>query len=54
MNEVQLWLLVFLQSVSLVLQVAYFMISIILRLQAQKYTLETDELIKKHLKDDEL
>ena len=54
MNEVQLWLLVFLQSVSLVLQVTYFMVSIILRLQAQKRTIEVDDYIKKHLKEEEI
>lgn len=54
MNEVQLWILVFLQSVSLVLQVAYFIISILLRLQSQRQTIETDELIRKHLKEEDL
>lgn len=54
MNEVQLWLLVFLQSVSLVLQVAYFIVSIILRLQALRRSAETDDLIRKHLKEEDL
>lgn len=53
MNEVQLWLLVFLQSIQLVLQVVYFIISMVMRLQAQRQTLETDALIRKHLKEEE-
>lgn len=53
MNEVQLWLLVFLQSLQLILQVGYFIISMIIRLQLQRQALETDKLIMKHLKEEE-
>lgn len=53
MNEVPIWILVFLQSLSLVLQVAYFIVSILLRLQALRRSGETDDLIRKHLKEEE-
>ena len=53
-EEVALWILVFLQTISIFIRLCYYIISIMLRWQAQKQSEQTDALIKEHLKDESL
>lgn len=49
MNEVQLWLLVFLQSIQLFLLIVYFAVSLILKFQIKQQNCEIDKTIRNYL-----
>ena len=49
MNEAQIWIIIFLQSIHLAIHLFYMLFSVIVRFLIYRHTTETDNIIKEAL-----